>query len=211
MEIRPIIIIGAGGHAKVLISALKYLQREIIGILDHDSTLIGKSIAGVDVLGDDDKIQDYDPITIELVNGIGSVSSPEKRRNLYLKFKDMGYTFAKVIHPSAIIMSDVKTGEGAQIMAGAIVQTGCIIGENVIINTGAILDHECMIGAHNHVAPGAVLSGNVQVGGMVHIGTAATIIQGIKIGEATIIGAGAVVIKNVPSNVKVAGIPASLI
>jgi len=206
-----ILIIGAGGHARVLISSLKALQLEIIGILDSAPNMLGQPIAGIPSIGNDDKISDYPPDSIELVNGIGSVSSTEKRKVIYDKFKKLGYSFANVIHPSAIIMDDVRLGEGVQIMAGAIVQTGCVIGDNAIVNTGAILDHNCVIGDHTHVAPGVVLSGDVQIGAMAHIGTAATIIQGIKIGPAAIIGAGAVVIKDIPSNVKVAGVPAKII
>jgi sugar O-acyltransferase (sialic acid O-acetyltransferase NeuD family) len=207
---RPVIVIGAGGHTRVLISSINALRREIVGILHPDIMLIGQCIAGIRILGNDDKVRDYVPNAIELVNGIGSVSSTGKRKDIYMKFKNNGYSFASVIHPAAMVMDDVQLGEGVQIMAGAIVQTGCNIGDNAIINTGAILDHNCKVGNHTHVAPGAVLSGDVQIGEMVHIGTAATIIQRIKIGDGTIIGAGAVVLKDVPPGKKVIGVPARI-
>ncbi len=208
---RPIIIIGAGGHAKVLISSLIALQREIIGILHPDKSFIGQSVAGIYILGNDDKVKEYAPDMIELVNGIGSVKLPEKRKEIFLNFKNNGYSFASLIHPSAIVMNDVKIGEGVQIMAGAIVQTGCEIDDNVIINTGAVLDHDCRIGSHSHIAPGSVLSGGVEIGTMTHIGTASTIIQGIKVGDGAVIGAGAVVLRDITANVRVAGIPAKII
>lgn len=207
---RPAIVIGSGGHARVLISALNALQREVFGILHPDATLVGQSIAGIRILGNDDKVREYASDTIELVNGIGSVSSTAKRKDIFIKFKKKGYSFAQIIHPSATIMPDVQSGEGVQIMAGAIVQTGCVIGNNAIVNTGAILDHDCMIGAHVHVASGAVLSGGVRIGEMAHIGTAAIIIQGIKIGYEAIIGAGAVVIRDVPPGKKAIGNPARI-
>ena len=205
---RPVIIIGGGGHARVLISTLKALRREIIGILHPDTSLIGQCIAGICVLGNDDKVKDYATDTIELVNGLGSVSLPEKRKDTYMKFKKDGYSFASVIHPSAIVVDDVKIGEGVQIMAGAILQSGCLIGDNAIINTGAIVDHDCKIGAHVHIAPGSVISGGVEIGEMVHIGTGANVIQGINIQSGSVIGAGAVVIRNVRAATKVAGNPA---
>lgn len=208
MANRPVIVIGGGGHARVQISVLKALRREIIGILDSDEALIGQLVSGALILGNDNKLKDYAPEMVELVNGLGSISLPEKRKDIYTKFKNDGYSFASVIHPSAIVMDDVQFGEGVQIMAGAIVQNGCVIGDNVIINTGAVVDHDCIIGIHTHIAPGAVLSGNVQVGAMAHIGTAATVIQGIKIGEGVIVGAGAVVIKDISNGKKVVGNPA---
>lgn len=205
---KPIIIIGAGGHARVLMSVLKTAEREIIGILDSDNLLIGQTVDGICILGNDDKISHYANNSIELVNGIGSIAVTDKRKDVYMKFKNSGYVFACVMHPSAMIMSHVRLEEGVQIMAGAIVQTGCVIGENTIVNTGAVIDHECKIGAHVHIASGAVLSGWVEIGDMTHIGAGATIIQGIKIGDKAIVGAGAVVIRDVPRGSKVVGNPA---
>jgi len=184
------------------------LQREISGILDPDVKLIGQTIADIPVLGNDNTICNYAPDSVELVNGIGSVALPEKRKAIYMKFKNAGYSFARVVHPSAIVMEDVQLGEGVQIMAGAIVQTGCAIGNNAIINSGTVVDHDCVMGAHVHIAPGAVLSGGVVINEMSHIGTAATIIQGIKISERVVVGAGAVVIKDIAAGKKVAGNPA---
>jgi len=207
---RPKIIIGAGGHASVLISVLKTLNINILGIVDVEFNKIGKKQKDIPVLGNDDKIMSYLPDDIELVNGIGSISSTEKRKDVYVKFKKDGYSFASVVHPSAIIMNDVQLGEGVQIMAGAIVQTGCVIGNNSIINTGAIVDHDCIIGEHVHIAPGVVLSGGINIGDMTHIGAAATIIQGIEIGQRVVVGAGAVVIADIPSGVKALGVPAKI-
>lgn len=205
---RPVIIIGGGGHARVLISTLKILQRVIIGILHPDTSLIGQCIAGISVLGNDDGVRAYAPDEVVLINGLGSVSLPEKRKDIYLKFKKFGYSFASVVHPSTIVVDDVKIGEGVQIMAGAILQCGCLIGDNAIINTGAIVDHDCKIGSHVHIAPGSVVSGGVEIGEMVHIGTGAKIIQGINVQSGAVIGAGAVVIRNVSASTKVVGNPA---
>jgi len=206
---RPVVIIGGGGHAGVLISALRALRREILGMLHPDPALVGRTIAGVRVLGnDDDGISGFRTDAVELVNGIGSVSSLAKRRAIFMKFKERGYTFASVVHPGALAMDDVLWGEGVQIMAGAVIQNGCVIGDDAIINTGSIVDHDCRIGGHVHVATGAVLSGGVTVGAMTHVGAAATVIQGVCIGEGAVIGAGSVVVNDVPAYAQVVGVPA---
>jgi len=206
----PIIIIGAGGHAKVLLSILKARSADVYGVTDVSNNLCGKNLKGIPILGNDDIILDYPPDTIVLVNGIGSVSSMEKRKSIYDKFKGDGYSFMNVVHPSALIMDDVHLDEGVQIMAGAIVQTGSRIGANSIINTGGIVDHDCVIGEHVHIAPGAVLSGGVQISDRSHVGTSATIIQGITVGEGAVIGAGAVVVRDVPAWKKMTGVPAKV-
>lgn len=203
----PLIIIGAGGHARVLISVLKILDMNILGVTD---LVMENNISGMPMLGHDEIIFNYSPESVLLVNGVGSVETTGKRAALYNKFKQCGYSFASVIHPSALIVDGVKLGEGVHIMAGVVIQAGCEIGDNSIVNTGAVIDHDCTIGNHVHIAPGVVLSGGVNVGTMVHVGTGATIIQGIEINEGAIVGAGSVVIRNVPRGVKVVGVPAGI-
>lgn len=202
------IILGAGGHAKVLIDALRLQSIELLGLADADIGKKGQLLLDVPVLGGDEEVMKHPVETIRLVNGIGSVRVNPLRRQLFEYFKNKGYRFVSIVHPAAIIAGDVVLSEGAQIMAGAIVQAGCHIGINAVINTGAVVDHDCSIGDHAHISPGVTLSGGVQVGENAHIGTGATVIQGIEIGRNCLVAAGAVVIRNVPDGATVAGVPA---
>jgi len=209
IENNVIIILGAGGHAKVLIDALLLASSVVItGVVDPDLTLTGTEILGVPVLGGDDVVNEFQPSEVQLINGLGSVGLPVNRQKIFVRFKDMGCTFVSVIHPSAVVASDVVFGEGVQVMAGAVIQPGCRIGINSIINTHASVDHDCNIGDHVHISPGVTLSGGVTVGACSHIGTGATVIQGISIGNGCLIAAGAVVTKNIDNEVKVRGVPA---
>lgn len=207
----PLILIGAGGHAKVLVDALRLAGREVKGILTLERALWGKAVWGIPVVGEDDRINDYRPGEIEIVNGIGSVGDPSTRIKVYMAMKDKGFSFATVIHPSAIISGDVSLGEGVQVMAGAIIQPGCRIGDNVIVNTGAMIDHDCCIGNHVHLTTGVVLSGEVKVGPKTHIGTGASVIQGIAIGGSVLVAAGSAVVREIPDNVRVRGVPAEIV
>ena len=204
----PVIILGAGGHAKVLIDALLLRSVELLGITDADAGKKGHTLLGVPVLGGDAEVMKHPAEAIRLVNGVGSVRVNPLRRQLFEQFAGKGYRFASVAHPSAIIATDVALSEGTQIMAGAVVQTGCHIGTNALINTGSIVDHDCHIGNHAHISPGVTLSGGIRIGENSHIGTGATVIQGIQIGRNSLIAAGAVVIRDVPDGVTVAGVPA---
>lgn len=205
---RPVVIIGGGGHAKVLINALVLQQTRLLGIVDADLGKRGASILGVRILGDDVKLKQYTPNDIDLVNGIGSVGSIELRKKICLYYKEKGYTFRSVIHPAAIIAADVILSEGVQIMAGVVVQPGCTIGCNAIINTRASIDHDCRIGDHAHIAPGCVLSGGVSIGAEAHLGTGSVVIQGKMIGNGALVGAGAVVVGDVAEGKRVFGVPA---
>jgi sugar O-acyltransferase (sialic acid O-acetyltransferase NeuD family) len=205
---RPVVIIGAGGHTKVLIDTLRRQSAEIIGVTDVDPKKIGSSILGVPILGDDTIIDNYQRESIFLVNGLGMVDNTNLRKQVFESFKRRGYSFTSVIHDSAVIASGVKLCEGVQILAGAVIQAACIVGSNSIINTRASLDHDTQVGSHVHIAPGVTISGGVKIDDGTLVGAGATVIQGVTIGSSCLIAAGSVVINDVPNNTKVIGVPA---
>jgi len=201
----PVIIIGAGGHAKVVVDALRRSGREILGLVDNDLEKVGETVLGVPVIGGDDAIEKYTPADVNLAIGLGPV---RQRQALFSTFKKRGYAFANAIHPAAVVADSARIGEGAQIMAGAVIQPDAIIGDNVIINTRASVDHDCVIGDHVHIAPGATLAGGVWIGEGSMIGVGATLLENVRIGDNCVIAGGATVIGDVPANITVAGVPA---
>lgn len=207
----PVLVLGGGGQAKVLVNALLANLVNIFGITDPDMQKHGGTILGIPIIGSDDTVLKYSPDEVILINGLGSVKKTTRRKQLYEQFKSQGYLFGNVIHPSAVVAPDVIIREGVQIMAGAIIQPGCSIGQNTIVNTKVSIDHDCVIGEHVHLAPGVTLSGEVEVGDGVHIGTGATVIQGIQIGYESLIGAGALVLKNIPDRSTAMGVPAKVV
>ena len=207
----PIIVIGGGGHAKVLIESLQLQKRSILGITDSNGVKKGSTFFGVPIIGDDNMILKHPPKSIQLVNGIGAVQNTTVREKIFNFFKKHNYSFAQVIHPSCILSPNIELSEGVQIMAGTIIQPGTRIGSNTIINTKTSIDHDCTIGDHVHVAPGTTINGSVQVDNGVLIGTGATLLQTVKIGENSIIGAGALVLHDVPNAVTMLGVPAKLL
>jgi sugar O-acyltransferase (sialic acid O-acetyltransferase NeuD family) len=201
----PIIILGGGGHAKVVIYTLLLQDRQILGYCELGSD--GKPVLGVARLGEEEVILRFAPEKVRLANGIGL----PLRSAVYERFAAKGYFFEQVIHPSAVVATDVRLDSGVQIMAKAVVQPGTCIGIDTIINTAASVDHDCILGSHVHVGPGAVLCGHVRVGDGAQIGAAATIIQGKSIGVGSIVGAGALVLEDIPSKVTAVGVPARVI
>lgn len=205
-----IIILGGGGHAKVLIEVIRLEGHfEIAGILD-DHFEKGLKISEVPVIGKDDLLPgifERDRI-INACIGVGSTRDNSLRRALYEKVKQIGFSVPSLVHPKAVVSESSKISEGAQLMANAVVQPCSFIGENTIINTGAIIEHDCNIGRHVHICPASVLSGECQVGEETFIGTGATIVNGIKIGKNVTIGAGSVVINDIADGSVVKGVPA---
>ncbi len=205
------LILGAGGHARVLIDALQASGMATpVALLDADRSLWGTTLLGVPVVGGDDRLSTLtkDGITHFLV-GLGSVGDCRPRRRLY----ELGLAHGlrplrALVHPSAVCSRWATVGEGTVVYPASVINAGAVIGVNGIINTGAIVEHDCTIGDHAHVATGATLCGGVQVGAGAHIGAGATVRQGLMIGDEAIVGAGAVVVSHVAAGLVVAGVPA---
>ena len=203
---RKVVILGTGGHAKVVLDALRAQGVRVEGVVDPELVKTETVWRAVPVLGSDADLLELDPKDFLVVNGVGSLPGNDLRQKLFKKFKSAGFDFLAVVHPSTFIGSGVTLGEGAQIMAGSIIQPDCQVGENAIVNTGAKLDHDCRIGADVHIAPGVTISGHVVIEDGVHIGTGASVVQGVTIGRGAVIGAGTVVIESIPEYSKLMGI-----
>ena len=208
---RKIVLIGGGGHCKVVISILKKLDNfKITGIVDNYK--VESFVSGINIIGTDDDLKAiYQNGTQYTLITVGSVKDNTKRRKLFDMVKESGFKFPTIISPEAIVDKSVKIDEGTVVMQGSIINIDSSIGKNCIINTGAIIEHDCKMGDHCHIAPGVHISGVVKIGELSFIGVGATIIQGIKIGKNVTIGAGSVVIKDIPDNVIAVGNPAKII
>lgn len=201
-----VIVLGAGGHARVVADALLASGRRIRGFLDAAKQ--GGQLMGLPVLGGDGVLDSISPAEVELANGIGSAGVMDARQRLYASAVAKGFRFTTVIHPSAVVATSATLGPGVQVLARAVIQALASVGENSIINTGAIVEHDVKIGSHVHVSPGCVLAGEVQVADRVHVGVGAVVIQQVAIGAGSFVAAGAVVVANVAEGTRVVGVPA---
>ncbi len=196
--IKPLILLGAGGHAKVLLSLVQSLKLSVLGVCAPELIHNGiKRWRGLDVLGDGDDLKGYSPDAVDLINGVGQRVDNDNRRRVFERFTAQGYYFPSLVHPHACVDSSVVLEEGVQVMAGAIIQVDAHIGKNVIINTQASVDHDCLIDENVHIAPGAVLCGTVIVSKGTFIATGARVGPGVKIGESAVIGAGTSIVRDV--------------
>lgn len=205
---RSVILLGAGGHAKVLLDVLRLRSIELLGIASPQAPE-DAMFAAIAWLGDDNALAQYDPAHVILVNAVGSIGNTATRRYVYMHLRAAGYKFLSLRHPASVISSlHGGLGMGTQVLAGAIINAGACLHDNVLVNTRAVVEHDCAVGAHSHIASGAVLCGGCQVGENVHVGAGAVVIQGMVIGTGALIASGAVVTKNVAPYTLVAGVPA---
>ncbi len=194
---KKLYLLGAGGHACVLVDILKQNGQSLSGVFSPENDIERDILSDIPFFNNEDDIFKELPSKVHIVNGIGSMPDSSLRKLVQQKFSDKGYFFQQVISDRATVSTFAKLGEGVQVMPGAIIQAGAVIGANTIINSGAIIEHDSIIGEHNHIAPGVTLSGQVKTGDYVHIGTGANVIQGVSIADNVLIGTGANVTKNV--------------
>lgn len=207
MAEKPIYLIAAGGHGRVVLNALISGGVAVSGIVDP-GLAVGTAVFGVPVVGDDAWLDECEPDVVSLVNGFGAAANTQRRLKQYQQWQASGFEIVGVRHASAIIGAECSLAGSSQIMAGAVLQNRVAIDENVVVNTRVGIDHDCQIRAHAFIAPGVTLCGDVIIGEGAFVGAGAVILPGMKVGSHAIVGAGSVVIRDVAPHEAVAGNPA---
>jgi len=201
-----LLIIGAGGHAKVVLSAARLESRfERFAILDENPANWGTCVQGTEVVGGHELLECLDPNEWHAVIAVGD---NETRKRLSEQAAESGWRFARILHPRAHVGDDVGTGEGTVILPQAAVNESTRVGKHVIVNTAAIVEHDCVIGDYAHLAPGCCLTGRCEVGELAMIGARAAVLPGVRVGAWAVVGAGAVVTHDVGVAEVVVGVPA---
>lgn len=209
MTTKEIIVIGSGGHARVVIDILQEMDNcRIIGIT---STTLkqGDQFQGYAVLGDDSILPLYRQKNVNFVAmGVGGYRDNNTRTMLFENIKKLGFEFVNAIHPRSFVSKTSRIGEAVTIFPGVIINTDVTIGNNVIIATGATIDHESIIGDNVLISAGVTVGAyaNVRNGSLLALGS--KVISGIEIGLNSLVAAGAVVVSDVGDNKKVFGLPA---
>jgi UDP-perosamine 4-acetyltransferase len=202
-----IIIVGAGGHAKVCIELLRAMGESVAYCVGDPNS--PNNCLGVPILRGDENLtylrsEGYSRVFV-------AIGSNLLRQRLGLLCIGQGYQLVNAISPHAIISPSATLGNGIAVMAGAIINAESMIENLAIINTGATVDHNCRIGQAAHIAPQCGLAGNVTVGNQSFLGVGCKVIPEIRIGERVRVGAGAVVICNIESDVTAVGVPARVL
>jgi len=202
-----VIVLGAGGHAKVVIEILQANGEKVdycVGKMHGPDTCLG-----VPVLEGDEHI----PLLRQrgYCRAFVAIGSNSIRERVAEVVRGDGYQLINAISPHAVTSPSAHLGDGIAVMAGAVINTAAVIDDLVIINTGATIDHDCRIGRSVHICPQCGLAGNVHVGAGAFLGTGATVIPGIQIGRRAVVGAGGVVIHDIPDGAVAVGVPARVI
>jgi len=207
-----IIIIGVGGHSKVIVDIIQNEKKyEIAGFIDNNLP-IGHQVLNYKVLGKEEEIN-----TLinkhEIFGGIIAIGDNYVRSNVEKKIKELcnEFKFINCIHPKSHIAFNVVMGEGNAVMAGAIINTDTEIGSHCIFNTNCSVDHDNRIANFASIAPNAVTGGSVMVGEFSAIGIGATVKHNVSVGYNCIIGASSLINKDTKSNSVYYGIPAKFI
>lgn len=193
------VINGGGGHAAVVIDALRGSGARIEGAVDSIKPIGTEVLHGISVVGDEDMLGQLQAEGIKIAFvGVGGADDNLPRQKVFTNLKEKGFELPPVIHPEAYVGEGVEIGEGSLVLAGAVIGPRCRIGANVIINQGAQICHDSSIGDHSHLAPGALVAGYCKIGEHTVIGMAATILDHTCVGRNCLIHNGAAVVSGVP-------------
>lgn len=206
LDMGGVVIIGGGGHAKVVIESLRASGKTVAVIVDADPT--PREVLGVPVVGDDLKLSELRGQGFaELFVALGA---NRLRQKLGGRARELGFALVNAIHPSAVISPTARIGQGVAVMAGVTINADSRIGDLSIVNTGAVVDHDCVLGAASHLGPAAALAGGVTLGDRAFLGVGARVIPGVAIGADATVGAGGVVVRDLPDGVLAVGVPARI-
>lgn len=204
---RKVVVIGNGGHSKVIQDTIRLADGyELYAVLDdrfedvlyHGDILLGPVSYSEKLAADSD-------VSFSIAIGANWV-----REKIAKELFAYDAEFATLVHPFSFVSPSARIGPGSVVMAGAVINADAVIGSHVIVNSGSIVEHDNFISDYAHVSPGSIMTGNVTIGTGAHVGAGAKVIPGKTIGDWAVIGAGAVVIHDIPDEQTAVGVPAAV-
>lgn len=202
-----VVILGGGGHAKVVIDILEQAgEVDIAGFVSAAEQ--PDALCGYRRLGSDDVL--VATLRDGIQNAFVAIGDNRRRQDCIGALQRQGFTLINAISPAAVISKYASLARGIAVMPGAVINAGARLDDGVIVNTNASVDHDCVIGACVHIAPGVALAGCVTLGEGVFLGAGTTVIPNIAIGAWTTVGAGAAVVADLPDRVVAVGVPATV-
>ena len=200
---RRILIYGAGGHAKTVISLLRLADWDISGIID-DGVDAGVEVSGIPVLGNADLLPKLRADGIDaVVNAVGGIGNYAVRWKIFERLQKLGFSFPTLIHPSAFVEDTVTLADGIQVLAQSYISSETTVGFGTLINAGVIISHDGQIGKCVNLSPGALLAGQVTVEDFAQIGMGVTVNLGVRVGTRARVGNSATVKADVPADGRV--------
>ncbi len=206
--LRKLIIVGGGGHGRVVLDAARLAGWQVAGFIDRDRTA-GSEVNRCAVLGDD--------ALLEARHGfpefqfIVAIGDQRRRRALGDRIRTTGGALATVVHPAAILSESASIGPGTVVLALAAINANARIGAHCIVNTGAIVEHDCDLADGVQIGPGATLAAGVIVEADGFVGAGAVVIPGVRLGAGSVLGAGAVAIADLEAGAVAVGVPARIV
>lgn len=200
-----VLVVGAGGHARVCLEALTDSGFSIVGCVTRD----GAAVDGLPapVLGVDSDIARI-AAAHEVRHAFVAIGDNADRQAAADRCASAGLRLVNAVSRFAMVSPAAQLGEGVAVLAGAVLNASASVADGAIVNTRASIDHDVRVGPFAHVAVGASLAGGVTVGPRALLGVGSCAVPNVRIGADAVVGAGAAVTRDVPDGVTVVGVPA---
>ncbi|MCS6763633.1 MAG: acetyltransferase [Candidatus Protistobacter heckmanni] len=190
MTMLPILLVGAGGHARSCIDVIEQEGRfDVTGLLGTVAE-IGSSVLGYPVVGSDAELEAMGAKARHAIVGVGQIKTPDIRMQLFQRLESGGWELPVLVSPRAYVSPHASLGPGTIVMHGAAINAGAIVGRNCILNSMALVEHDAVVADHCHIATAATVNGGAKVGEGSFVGSGAVIQQGAEIGRRCVIGMG---------------------
>jgi UDP-perosamine 4-acetyltransferase len=202
------VLVGSGGHAKVIIDILRHNPEvELAGCTSSDPEC--REVMGLPVLGTDAVLPSL--LQAGVTQAFVAIGDNRARVRVAREVAGLGFFIINAIHPCTTIAPSVKLGKGIAVMAGVVINPDTMVADYAVVNTGATVDHDGSLGEGCHLAPGTHLAGNVSIGAGAFLGVGCSAIPEVSVGDWSVVGAGAAIVADIPAKVLALGVPARVI
>ena len=187
---KPLLLIGCGGHARSLIELVEsagiWKIQGLVGLPEQ----VGTRVLNHPVIGCDTDLPELRKRFPAAVLAIGQLPDPKPRKRLASQLDKLGFHYPVLVSPNAVVSRHALLGQGCTVGHGVIVNASAEVGDHCILNSRSLIEHDVKVGEHCHISTGVILNGGVRIGSGSFIGSGAILREGLNLPEHTVIGAG---------------------
>ena len=203
---KPLLLIGGGGHCRSCIDVIEAERKyKIAGIIEQTG-VNSESVLGYQILGNDNDLSELVKEYSTALITVGQIKNPDLRVRLFQQLQGLGFELATIISPRAYVSKNASLGDGTIVMHDALINTGVKIGNNCILNTKSLVEHDAIVEDHCHISTSSVVNGGTVIREQSFVGSNTITKEYVTIGKNSVIGGGLRIMCDLPENTRMQNI-----